>query len=148
MRWQRRSRQVAGQGWENRRHLQQIDGGSHAFKRRLFQTFVVCILTCCAISAQTGGKGGGTRVRRSATRFDGVDIITYHNGPVMFANKHLYYIWYGNWNNNNAPNILTDFAQTLGGSPYFKIDSTYGDSAGRVVNNTLTFNGSANDNYS
>ena len=61
--------------------------------------------------------------------------INYHNGPVMRNGVNIYYIWYGNWALDPSANaILTDFANNLGGSPYFNIDTTYGDTAGNVPN--------------
>jgi hypothetical protein len=60
---------------------------------------------------------------------------------------NLYYIWYGNWSNNTATTILTDFANNLGGSPYFAINTTYSDNNG-PVSGAVQLAGSVNDNYS
>src|SRR6478752_153807 len=51
--------------------------------------------------------------------------IDYHGGPVILGTTNVYYIWYGNWNGNSAPNILTELAQNMGGSRYFNINTTY-----------------------
>src|SRR4051812_29550945 len=74
--------------------------------------------------------------------------IAYHGGPVMTGTKHIYYIWYGNWSGNSATTILTDMAKPIGGTPYFNINTTYTNSAGTRVSNSVTYNGSTTDNYS
>jgi hypothetical protein len=54
-----------------------------------------------------------------------------HGGPVI-STPTIYYIWYGNWNRGNGTDIpsgqqiLKDFANTIGNSPYFQINATYG----------------------
>lgn len=75
--------------------------------------------------------------------------IVYHGGPVMTAagGNSVYFIWYGNWSGNSATTILTDFAQHLGGSPYWNINTTYTDAANAHVVNALTFGGSTTVAY-
>jgi hypothetical protein len=77
-----------------------------------------------------------------------VPPIVYHGGPIMLGVIHIYYIWYGNWSGNTATAILTDFAETVGGSLYFNINTTYTDGSGGRVSNTVTFAGSTDDDYS
>jgi hypothetical protein len=74
--------------------------------------------------------------------------ILYHGGPVMLTTKVVYYIWYGNWSGNSAVTILTDLANSIGGSPYFNINTTYTNSAGTPITNTVSYGGSTTDNYS
>jgi hypothetical protein len=74
--------------------------------------------------------------------------ITYHGGPVLHGTVNVYYIWYGNWNGNSAIDILTDFINNFGGSPYYNIDTTYGDSSGATVANSIHYAGAENDAYS
>jgi len=76
--------------------------------------------------------------------------ISFHGGPVMTSTTgvNVYYIWYGNWAGNTATSILTDFANNIGGSPYFNINTTYYDGAGTKVANKVTFVTSTTDNYS
>jgi hypothetical protein len=61
--------------------------------------------------------------------------INYHNGPVLHT-VNVYYIWYGDWNglDPTGPPILTDFVSNEGGSSYFDINTTYGDTTGGVPN--------------
>jgi hypothetical protein len=62
--------------------------------------------------------------------------ISYHGGPVMTGTPKVYYIWYGDWKkatatnsdptvDNTAPGILENLAKSIGGSDYFKINTTY-----------------------
>src|SRR5262249_55816480 len=68
--------------------------------------------------------------------------ISYYGGPVMKGTVNLYYIWYGNWTNSTT-SILTSFAQSLGGSPYYDILTGYTDSGGQV-SGALHYAGSVN----
>jgi Phosphate-induced protein 1 conserved region len=70
--------------------------------------------------------------------------ILYHGGPVLGAVPghpvHLFYIFYGNWAGTDpgGPAIMTDFAQNLGGSPYWNILSTYVEpNTGTTIQNAL-----------
>jgi hypothetical protein len=74
--------------------------------------------------------------------------IVYHGGPVMLATTKMYYIWYGNWGTNTANAILTTFAQNVGGSPYFNINTTYYNGSNVHVSNSVSYGGSTTDNYS
>jgi len=91
-------------------------------------------------NGQAKGKPGG-----GGTTGNG---ISYHGGPVMLGTNHIYYIWYGNWSNNSAVQILTDFAKNIGGSPYFNINTTYYDGSNARVSNSVTFGSSFFDSYS
>ena len=69
--------------------------------------------------------------------------INYHGGPVLHGNPvPVYIIWYGDWsgtgsNTSTTITLIDDFlgANSLGNSPYEKINSTYGDAAGNVSGN-------------
>jgi hypothetical protein len=78
--------------------------------------------------------------------------ITYHGGPLMgvlgSTPVSAYYIWYGNWSGNSAVTILTDFAQNIGGSSYYNINTTYYNGSNAHVVNSVTYGGSTTDNYS
>ena len=76
--------------------------GDHASEKSEHETFTHA-------KGNAGGGGGGPQT------------IIYRGGPVMLGTVHVYYIWYGNWSGNNATTILTDFASTIGGSPYYNI---------------------------
>jgi hypothetical protein len=74
--------------------------------------------------------------------------IFYHGGPLILGGTNIHFIWYGNWNNNTATTILPDLASSIGGSPYFNINTTYTDGSGKAVLNMCNLSTQANDNYS
>lgn len=78
--------------------------------------------------------------------------ILYHGGAVM-AQPNVYVIWYGNWNSSNGTDtaagqqIVRDFLNAVGGSPYFAINTTYSTSA-TAINGNVTFAGETSDSGS
>jgi len=66
----------------------------------------------------------------------------------MLGTTNVYFIWYGNWANNTATTILQFFAENIGGSGYFNINTTYYDGSGTHVSNSVVFEGSIIDDYS
>jgi hypothetical protein len=99
------------------------------------------------------GRGNHTRQMPPRAQAGGGSVvqgngISYHNGPVMRSGVNIYYIWYGNWAPDPTANaILTDYAANVGGSPYFAINTTYGDTTGNVPNTpqTIKYVSSASD---
>jgi len=115
-----------------------------------------CALLPCTASAQVAsvptGKGGITRLNphahsSAAIQTAGTNGINYNGGPVLdtvtgSATK-IYYIWYGDWTQDpGANNILTTFAQSIGGSPYFNINTTYYNASNQNVVNQAAYGGS------
>lgn len=74
--------------------------------------------------------------------------IFYHGGPLMLGTTNAYYIWYGNWSGNLATTILANLASSIGGSPYFNINTTYYDGSNTSVTNAVHYATSTNDGYS
>jgi phosphate-induced protein 1 len=127
---------------------------------------VAAVVAACAMSVQAAkvqssgedqelvptGKGWGERAApgqaHNAARPGGTNGISYHGGPLLLGTVNAYYIWYGNWAGNSATTILTGLAQNIGGSPYFKINSTYYDGANTFVSGLASFATSSTDNYS
>lgn len=72
--------------------------------------------------------------------------LTYQGGPVMLGTPVNYVIWYGlHWEDNSAPPIITHFLQTLGGSDWYFINTTYTQSDGSRVSGQLSYGGSVAD---
>jgi hypothetical protein len=69
--------------------------------------------------------------------------IDYHGGPIMSGTVNIYYIWYGSWGGTSTPAILDDWANSIGASPIYRINTTYSDSSGRAVSGNVHFAGSA-----
>jgi hypothetical protein len=71
--------------------------------------------------------------------------ISYHGGPVMHQ-INLYYILYGDWAHldSTGPAILQKWGQQVAPSPYFNINTTYGDNTANVPN-AVTFVGTYTD---
>lgn len=83
--------------------------------------------------------------------------INYHGGPILPGNPvPIYIIWYGNWNGGARPSdslvtvtLLESFlgSNSLGGSSYEAINTTYGDNNNNVSGH-LNFTAHVFDNYS
>jgi hypothetical protein len=117
----------------------------------------VAVVAACALSVQAAqvkppaegeelaptGKGWGERPApgqaRKAARPGGTNGITYHGGPLLTNGVTAYYIWYGAWSGDLTTTILTDLAKSLGGSPYFNINTTYTDGSTQPVANSVAF---------
>jgi hypothetical protein len=137
------------------------------FNKKALAAFVLSCTAFAAVHAATvqenpsseyrpTGKGWGELITSKGTTGNaktggakpGSNGINYHGGPVMVSTKNVYYIWYGNWSGNTATTILTDLMNSLGGSPYFNINTTYTDGTGAKVSNAISYLGSTTDNYS
>src|SRR5262252_3662813 len=75
--------------------------------------------------------------------------ITYHGGQLI-QTPTIYLIWYGNWNQSNGSDnpagqqIVRDFCNSIGGSPYFNLNTTYSTNGFNITGN-VTFGGEATD---
>jgi hypothetical protein len=99
-----------------------------------------------------GAANDAGAAKNTAHQSSGGNGINYHGGPLLLGTSNIHYIWYGNWTldgtSGNPTTILTDLANSLGGSPYFNINTTYYNGAGTHVSNSVHFAGSSSDNYS
>src|SRR5215468_1134140 len=130
-------------------------------KRAFFHSVVCLSLGAVAASAQIVPDPNGEKddkgvvklksvhgIVKNASPFGGnTNGIRYHGGPVMLGTTNIYFIWYGNWSGNSATTILMDLASSIGGSPYFKINTTYYDASSTHVSNAVNYLASATDNY-
>src|SRR4051812_2073082 len=96
------------------------------YKKTLFVALGFCAVTAFAQNenASDNAKGPVHEIysdKKNAGGQAAASSIGYHGGPVILGTTHVYYIWYGNWAANTATTILTDFASSVGGSPYFNI---------------------------
>ncbi|HXC16662.1 MAG TPA: hypothetical protein VNV60_04400 [Holophagaceae bacterium] len=77
--------------------------------------------------------------------------LSYHGGAVL-STPTVYLIWYGNWAQSNGTDdaggqqIVTDFFHSLGGSPYYQINTTYIGSANAISGN-VTYGGASTTGY-
>jgi hypothetical protein len=101
------------------------------------------------------GRGVGTRHHygpqsdhAGPARLRGGNGIFYHGGPIILKGTNVHYIWYGNWSGNTATSLLEHLAMSIGGSPYFNINTTYTNGSGVRVANVVKYVGSAFDSYS
>jgi len=120
-------------------------------------TAVVSLAVITGISYKTARSaqlvlpdGKGDRIKTAGVSAASATVpITYHGGPVMLGQVNIYYIWYGNWSGNSANTILTDFANNIGGSPYFSINAGYSQSSPQqFVSGNVHYSGSIVDSYS
>ena len=74
--------------------------------------------------------------------------ITYHAGPVLKGTTNVYVIWYGNWTTvSTGKPILQNLLNSISGTSYYNINTTYYDSVG-PVQNSVRLAGETSDNYS
>jgi len=88
--------------------------------------------------------GAGASSTNASSSTNGIE---YHGGPII-PNPHVYFIWYGNWTGNTALTILPQLISGLSGSPYFNINTTYSDSTGASVTNSVSMRTQVFDSYS
>lgn len=133
--------------------------------KKFYFSFAVALVAVCvlftAAQAQTEGAGAPEIIRhhtnargagQPTTGSTGAvtPAITYHGGALM-PTPTMYLIWYGNWNQTNGSDtpagqqIVRDFSNSIGGSPYYQINTTY--SAGAfTISGLVNFGGETTDN--
>lgn len=78
--------------------------------------------------------------------------MIYHNGPIMPGTPGVYFIYYGCWTAacgnaeaEDTMNILSDFTQNFGGTPYSAINTTYPNGSGQAPSGGLLHGGNVVD---
>lgn len=138
--------------------------------RKGFLTLLLVIACLSLVNAQITrnathmvptGKGWGVETSETAkpnpytvTTGNG---INYNGGPIMPGTINAYFIWYGNWTNGpkasdsqtsvSLIDALYGSTGGIGGSGYFNINTTYGDTSSNVSGN-ISLAHQSNDNYS
>jgi hypothetical protein len=104
------------------------------------------------VSLRPRPDGMGDRIRSagpnnaSSVQFETGNQIQYWGGSVLLGTAHVYIVWYGTFD-SGATSIINTLVGSLGGSPYFNINTGYFDSSGNSVSNSLTLAGSFQNNY-
>lgn len=92
-------------------------------------------------------RGAGQGIGYATGTYRGTGDTTYHNGPVMTAaTTNAYVIWYGNWAETNATNLLKKniiraALGNIGGTSYWNTNTTYTDGSGNAIKNSVTLAG-------
>ena len=103
------------------------------------------VLKSFANGAPDQGDKGDAAPKGGRTTSNG---ISYHGGQLILGTTNAYIIWYGNWASDTATTILPNLLSSIGGSPYFNINTTYYNGSNVHVSNSVAYQGSTNDNYS
>jgi hypothetical protein len=104
------------------------------------------------VSLRPRPNGMGDRIRSagpnnaSSVQFNTGDQIQYWGGSVLLGTANVYIIWYGNFDGATM-GIISTLVSSIGGSPYFNINTGYFDSSGNSVSNSLTLAGSFHNDY-
>ncbi|MDP9052898.1 MAG: hypothetical protein M3N93_01135 [Acidobacteriota bacterium] len=104
------------------------------------------------VSLRPRPDGMGNRIRSAAlnnassVQFDTGNQIQYWGGSVLLGTPQVYIIWYGTFDSGTT-GIISTLVSSLGGSPYFNINTGYFDSSGNSVSNSLTLAASVSNNY-
>jgi uncharacterized repeat protein (TIGR01451 family) len=99
--------------------------------------------------ADKPANGRGDVTRRQLSSAAAPPSITYHGGPLMLGTTHIYYIFYGDWKGKDPGGtaILNAFGSSIGGSPYFNINTTYYDGSNNAITNAVQLSGTITSDY-
>ena len=66
----------------------------------------------------------------------------YRGGKLKLGAVNVYFVFYGNWQGDgNQLSLIMNFISDMSGSKYYNINTTYSDSRGRAVSNSLAMAG-------
>ncbi|CAB4363529.1 MAG: hypothetical protein F2681_06175 [Actinobacteria bacterium] len=120
--------------------------------------FLTALAVSSAVLVPTAGVGHAqrrlpihtmpTRAAAPAHLSAAQSVMKYYGGAVMTGHVNVYVVWYGNWPTaSSRRKILTDFLQHVP-SPYWAINQTYPNAAGKTVANDISLAGQTDDRYS
>jgi hypothetical protein len=92
------------------------------------------------VATEASGAKAGGGARPTST-------LSLHTGNPMLGTTHMYYIWYGTAWDTNSKNLITSWGNSIGGTPYFNINTTYYDHSNVHVSNSVTLSGQASVGY-
>ncbi len=112
---------------------------------------LVVSLACCAF-AQDAQKSPSnlTDVYHPGARPPVTAQIFYGGGPILSGSTNVYVVFYGNWPAKSM-NIINTYLEHLGGTHFYKVNTTYSDTTGAHIQNVVNYNPTTNsfhDNYS
>lgn len=130
-------------------------------------TFAVSFLTLAGFApfavAQNEGQGAPQIIQHKINPYDTgsvtagtIGVVTppiVYSGGALLPSPNIYFIWYGNWNQSNGSDtsagqqIVRDFANSIGGSGYFQINTTY-TVPGYTISGNVNFVKETSDAYS
>jgi hypothetical protein len=93
---------------------------------------------------QSNGHAGGMAGPQGQAS---ITNLTLHTGNPMIGGVKLYYIWYGSAWDTASKNLLTTFGNSIGGTPYYNINTTYYDHSNVHVSNSVTLAGQTSVGY-
>lgn len=114
--------------------------------------------------AQNEGQGAPETIKHETNKHEAdsfalttggttkTSAITYHGGALI-RTPTVYIIWYGNWNQANGSDtpagqqIVRDFVNSIGGSPYFNINTSY-STGSYTITGGVSNGGETTDAYS
>ncbi len=112
---------------------------------------LVLSLACCAFAQDaTTAQHNITKIYHPGAAPPVSGTIFYGGGPVMSGSTNVYVIYYGTWP-VAAHTIINTWLQHIGGSHYFKVNTTFNDTTGAHIQNIVNYNpatNSYNDAYS
>jgi hypothetical protein len=115
-------------------------------KKIVLVALALC-LASCAFAQETQDRH--VYIMRPATHVPNQTpssfAIDYHGGPILNIGTSVYIVYYGNWPTISRQ-IINTFVKNLGGTPLHNIQTTYYDTAGVHIPNTIGFN-PATDTY-
>jgi hypothetical protein len=117
-------------------------------KRSAILTVFVLVILISAATFVPGQAAGGKVPNTKSP-------MIYHDGGVVVGTADIYLIWYGCWTDNCGSNgstttvdVVSTFASSIGGTPYFQLNALYPNSVGQTPSGGGVFGGAVSDNYS